>query len=267
MPNTFDARSTFQVDGKTYPLLPARRPEPRRARRLTPAILAEDPAGKPAAARGRCHGHRRRHQGPGLLESEGRARDGDRVPPQPGAAPGLHRRPGDRRPGRHARRDAAAGRRPPQDQPAPAGRAGDRPLGPGQRGRHAAGLRRQRRAGVRAEPRAICLPPLGAGRVRQLPGRPARYRHRPSGQPRVPGPRRLRGRAGRGPRGVPGHAGRHRLAHDDDQRPGRAGLGRRRHRGRGRHAGTAGLDAGPTGRRLQADRNSAARGRPRPTSC
>ena len=37
-----------------------------------------------------------------------------------------------------------------------------------------------------------------------------------------------------GPRpGVPRHAGRHRLAHDDDQRPGRAGLGRGRHRGRG----------------------------------
>ena len=33
--------------------------------------------------------------------------------------------------------------------------------------------------------------------------------------------------------GLPRHAGRHRLAHDDGQRPGRAGLGRRRHRGRG----------------------------------
>ena len=33
---------------------------------------------------------------------------------------------------------------------------------------------------------------------------------------------------------VPGHPGRHRLAHHDDQRPGRARLGRRRHRGRGR---------------------------------
>ena len=45
--------------------------------------------------------------------------------------------------------------------------------------------------------------------------------------------------------GVPGHAGRHRLAHDDGQRAGRARLGRRRHRGRGGDARPAGLDADP----------------------
>ena len=44
-------------------------------------------------------------------------------------------------------------------------------------------------------------------------------------------------------RRVPRHARRHRLAHDDDQRPRRAGLGRRRHRGRGRDARPADLDA------------------------
>ena len=69
------------------------------------------------------------------------------------------------------------------------------------------------------------------------------------------------GRAGRRPdAGVSRHAGRHRLAHDDDQRPGRAGLGRRRHRGRGRHARPAGLDARPPGRRLQAHRHAPRRG-------
>ena len=56
---------------------------------------------------------------------------------------------------------------------------------------------------------------------------------------------------------LPGHPGRHRLAHHHGQRPGRARLGRRRHRGRGRHARPAGVDAHPAGRRLQADRRAA----------
>ena len=63
-------------------------------------------------------------------------------------------------------------------------------------------------------------------------------------------------RVGDDPRrpGVPGHARRHRLAHHHGQRPGRARLGRRRHRGRGGHAGPARLDAHPPGGRLQAHR-------------
>ena len=40
-----------------------------------------------------------------------------------------------------------------------------------------------------------------------------------------------------------GHAGRHRLAHHHGQRPRRARLGRRRHRGGGRHARPAAVDA------------------------
>ena len=90
----------------------------------------------------------------------------------------------------------------------------------------------------------------------QLQGRAAGDRHRAPGQHRVPRPRRVRPRR----RGLPGHAGRHRLAHDDGQRPGRARLGRRRHRGRGRDARAAGVDAHPAGGRLQA-RRRAARGR------
>ena len=54
--------------------------------------------------------------------------------------------------------------------------------------------------------------------------------------------------------GVPRHPRRHRLAHHDGQRPRCAGLGRRRHRGRGRDARPAGLDAHPARRRLQAHR-------------
>ena len=61
---------------------------------------------------------------------------------------------------------------------------------------------------------------------------------------------------------LPGHPGRHRLAHHDGQRARRARLGRRRHRGRGGDARPAGVDADPEGRRLQA-RRRAARGRHR----
>jgi aconitate hydratase len=46
------------------------------------------------------------------------------------------------------------------------------------------------------------------------------------------------------------HARRHRLAHDDGQRPRRARLGRRRHRGRGGDARPADVDADAAGRRL-----------------
>ena len=67
--------------------------------------------------------------------------------------------------------------------------------------------------------------------------------------------------------GLPGHPCRDRLAHDDDQRARRAGLGRWRHRGRGGDAGPADLDAAAAGRRLQALRRAAPRARPPPTSC
>ena len=54
----------------------------------------------------------------------------------------------------------------------------------------------------------------------------------------------------------PRHAGRHRQPHHHGQRPCRARLGRRRHRGRSRHARPADLDADPGGHRLQAHRQA-----------
>ena len=48
-------------------------------------------------------------------------------------------------------------------------------------------LRRQRRARVRAQPRALRAAALGPAGLRQLPRRAARHRHRPPGEPRVPG--------------------------------------------------------------------------------
>ena len=82
-----------------------------------------------------------------------------------------------RRPRRDARRDARAGRRPGEDQPAHPGRARHRPLGAGRRVRVAARDRAQRRARVRAEPRALRLPALGPERVRQLQRRAAEHGH------------------------------------------------------------------------------------------
>ena len=49
----------------------------------------------------------------------------------------------------------------------------------------------------------------------------------------------------------PGYAGGHRQPHHDGERPGRAWLGRGRHRSRGGHAGPVGEYAHPAGDRLQ----------------
>ena len=66
---------------------------------------------------------------------------------------------------------------------------------------------------------------------------------------------------------LPRHLRRHRLAHHHGQRPGRARLGRRRHRSRGCHAGPARLHADPARRRLQADRHPSRPAPPPPTWC
>ena len=260
-PDSFGARDTLRRGRARAGDLP-----PRRAagalRCRAAAVLAEDPAREPAAHRGRSGGHARGHRGARRLGSRRTGIDRDRLHPEPRADAGLHRRAGDRRPRRHARRDGGAGRRPDADQPAGAGRARDRPLDPGRRVRRAARVPAQRRAGVRAQSRALRVPALGPDRVRQLRGGPAEHRYLPPGQSRVPGQRRP---CARRP-GVPGHARRHRLAHDDGQRARRARVGRRRHRGRGGDARPAGLDADPGGRRLPAHRRAAGRARRRPTS-
>ena len=143
---------------------------------------------------------------------------------------------------------------PATDQPARPGRAGHRPLGHHRRLRPRRRLRAQRRDRVPAQPRALPVPALGPDRVRRLQGRPAGHRHRAPGQHRAPRPHRHGPRDRRRARRLPRHLRRHRLAHDDGQRPRRARLGRRRHRGRGRDARPARLDAHPARRRLQAQR-------------
>ena len=260
--NSFDARADLEVGGRSYEIyrLDALQSKYDVARLpfslkvlLENLLRNEDGVARPQGGR----------RGARDLGPHRRAAKRDRLHAGARGDAGLHRRARGRRPRRDARRDGRPRRRPEQDQPAGAGRAGDRPLGPGRRVRHARRLPRQRRARVRAQRGALRVPALGPGRVRGLQGRAARHRHRPPGQPRVPGARGVRRRR----HAVPRHAGRDRLAHDDDQRPRRARLGRRRHRGRGGDARPADVDADPARGRLQARAASCPRARPRPTSC
>ena len=258
--NSFDAKATLTVGERSYEIfrLDALQAE---VRHRASAVLAEDPAREPAAQRGRRVDPRAGHRGARDLEREGASRAGDRVHAGARADAGLHRRARGRRPRRDARRDARDGRRPGKINPlVPAELVIDHSVqvdvfGTPQR------VPAQRRARVRAQPGALRVPALGPGRVRELRGRPAGHRDRAPGQPRVPGARRVRRRRTTNQR-LSRHARRHRLAHDDGQRPRRARLGRRRHRGRGGDARPADVDADPAGARLQADRR-AARGRDR----
>ncbi len=129
------------------------------------------------------------------------------------------------------------------------------------------GVRRQRRARVRAQPRALRLSALGTGQLPELPRRAAGDRHLPPGQPRVPGAGGVQRERGRHAPGLPRHLRRHRFAHHHDQRPRRDRLGRRRHRGRGGDARPAVLHADAAGGRREAHRRAARRARPRPISC
>ena len=126
---------------------------------------------------------------------------------------------------------------------------------------------RQRRARLRAQPRALLVPQMGPeafDNFRVVP--PATgicHQVNLEYLAQVVYSRENGGVAA----GLPRHAGRHRLAHDDGQRPRRARLGRRRDRGRGGDAGPADLDAAAAGGRLQARRRAAGGGdrdRPRP---
>ena len=97
----------------------------------------------------------------------------------------------------------------------------------------------------RAQPRALRLPQVGEPLLPERRDRPAGRRHLPPAQHRALLRRghHRRPRRGRGGRGLLRHPRRHGLAHHDRQRRGRAGLGRRRHRGGGRGARPAHLDA------------------------
>ena len=166
------------------------------------------------------------------------------VPAGARAPAGLHGRAVRRRPRRDARRHQDARRRPAPHQSAPAVRPRDRPLGAGRRVRHRAPrsainaeleLERNReryallRWGQEAFDNFRVVPP-DTGIVHQVN---LEY------LATVVFEKQADGATAR----VSGHARRHRLAHDDDQRPRRARLGRGRHRGRGGDARPADADA------------------------
>ena len=253
-PDSFGARSTLDVGGTRPRDLPTRRAAAEPRHHAAPVHAARAPRERaPDGGRRRRDGCRRR--GRRRLGGVGGAVAGDLLHARPRAAAGLHGRAGRRRSRGDEKRHARPRGRSAEDQSAPPCRARDRPLRAGGRVRDAARHLPQRRARVPAEPRALRLPALGPRRLRQLQGRPAEHRDRPPGEPRVP--RAGRGRAQR--HRVPRHARRHRLAHDDDQRARRAGLGRRRDRSRGCDARRGDLDARTAGRRLPAHRRASRR--------
>ena len=88
---------------------------------------------------------------------------------------------------------------------------------------------------------------MGTTDLRGLSCRAARHGYRPPGEPRVSRARRLHDHRAQAP-SLPRYPRGHRLAHHDDQRPGGARLGSGRHRGRGRAAGAARVDAHSAGR-------------------
>ena len=168
----------------------------------------------------------------------------DRFSSRARADAGFHRRAGGGRSRRHARRHEDAGRRPEENQPAGPGRPRLRSLGRGHVLRHQQRGQEKRRGGIPAEPGALPIPQMVAEIVRQFPRGAAGHRHLPPGQSGISvadgveqeGQGQARRQAHRHRGRLPRHAGRHRFTHHHGQRPRRARLGRRRHRGRGGHA-------------------------------
>ena len=169
--------------------------------------------------------------------------------------------PGGRRPGRDARRDEVARRRPAEDQPAGPGPPRHRPQRDGRRVRHAASpSARTSSSNMSATASATSssngatqafdnfqVVPPGTGICHQV-----NLEHIAqcvwTDQDRERRDARLSG-----------HFGRHRQPYDDGQRPWRARLGRRRDRGRGGDARPAGQHADPRSRRLPPRRRAEGR--------
>ena len=169
-----------------------------------------------------------------------RAGQGDPVHAGARAHAGLHRRAVHRRPRHHARGDGRPRRRRrPRSTRSPRPRwSSTTPSSPTSSAppRRSSATSRSSTSAT-ASATSSCA---GARTPSRLQGRPARHRHRAPGQHRAPRPRGLHPRDRRRADGVPGHLRRHRLPHHDGQRHRRGRLGRRRHRGRGRDARSAG---------------------------
>ena len=120
----------------------------------------------------------------------GGAQRGDPVRRRPRRAAGLHRRAAAVRPGRHAHRGRQPEEEPEDDRAAGAGRPRRRPQRDDRRLRAQELARHQHEDRVPAQQRALQVHEVGHAGVRHLRRRAAGLRHRPPGQPRVPGARR-----------------------------------------------------------------------------
>ena len=257
MPNTFNTLSTFTLDGDTLEDVQPARPRSAVPGRREVAVLAENPAREPAAPRrqrvreGRRHQHARRMVGRTLAAKRNLLHAG----PRPAA--GLHRRPLRRRSGRDARRhrSRSAGI-PKRSIPLqPVELVIDHSVQVDHFGRQTlsrsmptssttatasamsfcAGDRRPSATSGWSRPK-----PASSIRSTSSISRASCAANRETAEPRVSG-----------------HALRHRFAHDDGERSGCRGLGRRWYRGGSGDARPAELDAASAGRRLSADRAAA----------
>ena len=130
-------------------------------------------------------------------------------------------------------------------------RPGDRPFGASGQVRLEGRLQLQRAARIPAQSGALRVSALGPESLSGFPRGSARYRHLPPGESGVPGFGDLHRSQPLAGAGLSRHAGGHRFAHHHDQRTGRGGLGRGRHRGRGLHARPADFDAAARGGGIQ----------------
>ena len=182
---------------------------------LAASRVHPDRAGKRAAQLRRQEGHRRARAAARELGADRAAHRGDPVHRRARRAAGLHRRAAAVRSRRDARRRAAAWARIRRSiEPlVPVDLVVDHSVQVDYYGTHER-ARPQHEDRVPAQRRALQVHEVGHAGVRHVQGRAARHRHRAPGQPRVPRARR----ASEGRHLLPRHAGRHRLAHDDDQR-------------------------------------------------
>ena len=147
-----------------------------------------------AAQLRRQEGHRGARARARQLEAERHAHRGDPVRAGEDPAAGLHRRAAACRPRGDAQRGAEDGQEPEADRAAGAGRPGGRPLGADRPLRHEERARPQHEAGIQAQRGALPVHEVGHAGLRHLQGRAAGHRHRPPGEPGVPGARRAQGR-------------------------------------------------------------------------
>ena len=124
-------------------------------------------------------------------------RAGDPLQAGPGGAAGLHRRAVRGRPGGDAGGDAAARRRSAKINPLVPGRPGDRPLGAGRHFGSPDALAKNVELEFARNAERYAFLRWGQQAFRQLPRGAAGDRHRPPGEPRIPGQVRVPSRAGR----------------------------------------------------------------------